>query len=332
VKIALDPNPDQDEALAPFDPFAEPKINPRHVRKVMAEPLPKTQGEPFLFFQSKKALLVTAWPHLESYIKPYRSEHWTSRTPSLRIYPDGPMPVHPNTFWQKQHEEGIGHLETPQWVVESGRLKWAQTLPVGLARSVVQYPGDRWRYLFAAAKVPGWLELSQSFPVLACLIANCEFFDDKNPAGRLNRMRRYITLPVQQTLEEFHFQSAEAAVPLLRKTETNSCFPSVLVELRKRMRTADLCFLEAAPCIDLTLMKILRSSHLKRVCTPELVAEMFALYGQEFFDPIITLYQFSPDELPASFMRLRDDHPNPPAFRSIAEMQDFVSRYSEDPF
>jgi hypothetical protein len=94
------------------------------------------------------------------------------------------------------------------------------------------------------------------------------------------------------------------------------------------MRTEDLPFLEGSPRIDTTLIKILRIYYLRRVCTPDLVAEIFAQVGQEFSDSLLALYQFSPDELPVALKRLKDNYPSPPAFRSIAEMQRFVTRYS----
>lgn len=148
------------------------------------QPKPKTT-----LFHRDYILVVTAWPHLRAYQMTRKTGLWRCVRPWLDL-DDGI--IFPQRSFHRATSPRLGPVARD--AIRKRVADWTTHIPTPVVGLINRFSGRTWHLLVAAAKVPGWVELASSAPVLAFAIANCWTLDGQSSGSSLRRMRRYVTM------------------------------------------------------------------------------------------------------------------------------------------
>jgi hypothetical protein len=198
------------------------------------------------------------------------------RTDSSYIMPDGQLVM----------PFGLHSLIKNEYSLEL----FMQQVPVPIRRRLIRFKERRWHLYNLMARVPGALDLCDSNPAIAYMLASNWVFHQPAVKNGLRAARALVFKPQRNILQWLGFPPTESVRKILRKIEPESLSIPGLLRLRTRLRNGEVVKLLAhLPCINAAILYATSRPAWQVWLSPALLQDIARNSSGMDFDLIITL-------------------------------------------
>jgi len=178
----------------------------------------------------------------------------------------------------------------PQIKDEYSLDQFMQLVPEPIRQRLEQFKERRWHLYNLMARVPGAVDLCDSNPAIAYMLASNWVFHQPAVKNGLRAARTQVLKPQRQILQWLGFPPTESARKILRKIEPESLSIPGLLQLRTRLRSGEVVkLLSHLPRINAAVLYAISRPAWQGWLSPALLRDIARNSSGMDFDLIVTL-------------------------------------------
>ena len=242
-------------------------------------------GKKLYSFNERRVLVLSAGNDPRCWIKTKGKPFWHSSRKAMNDLMRR-LPVtseFPESIVDKEgarYVQANGQLVEPFGVYYSEKndyelYRYQQHIPLDILERICRVSNRRWQVYNLLVRVPGAVDLFDSNPALAYMLASNWIFRDPAPRNHLRAARSLITKKQSRILEWLGFDGSKSTRNILRKIEPESLNIRQLLYLRNGLVNPDTRkFLSYVPVINNGVLRLATDSLFLPYLSPNLLKEI----------------------------------------------------------